>query len=103
LGESQVDVTQVSDACVAGHHLLALRPNCPIVTNTAKQRGRPAGSSKKNRMEGVLTSLKKMHLMMMVMVVLLAVDLMFPHALKNWKMAMGQHQKLIQVTLRKMT
>ena len=84
-----MDVTQVSDACVAGHHLLALRPNCPIVTNTAKQRGRPAGSSKKNRMEGVLTSLKKMHLMMMVMVVLLAVDLMFPHVWNNCHYVLG--------------
>jgi len=57
-GESLVNVTLVRDACIAGRRLLALRANCPIVTNTAKRCGRPAGSSKKIELRGVLTSLK---------------------------------------------
>jgi len=52
LGESLVGVTQVRDACVASRRLLALRANGPIVTNTAKRRGSPAGSSKKKELRG---------------------------------------------------
>jgi hypothetical protein len=60
LGETQVNYSFIRDACIAGCGLVTLRTERPIIQSSKRRRGRPHGTSQRNRLDAILSSLRNM-------------------------------------------